>query len=114
MPITMTKGKRSCVKYPVYPISQFHQTFIVAIDGIKIPASVQEAIKNRNWVQTMREEMKTLKRNSTWDIVDKPKDKRVVGCSVNLMVLLIDINQDWLQRDTHRPMTLTMRKHLPP
>ncbi|RDX90537.1 putative mitochondrial protein, partial [Mucuna pruriens] len=28
----------------------------------------------------MKEEMKALKKNSTWEIVDRPKDKRVVGC----------------------------------
>ncbi|RDY00804.1 putative mitochondrial protein, partial [Mucuna pruriens] len=68
MPIALRKGKRSCV------------SFITTIDAIKTPASVQEAIKDSNWVQTMREEMKALERNSTWDIVDKPKDNRVVAC----------------------------------
>ncbi|RDY07677.1 hypothetical protein CR513_08175, partial [Mucuna pruriens] len=75
MPITLRKGKRSCVKYP---ISQFmctnhlsvqHQSFIVAID-----------LKNENWVQAMKEEMEALEKSSTWEIVDRPKDKRVVGC----------------------------------
>ncbi|RDX84125.1 hypothetical protein CR513_34878, partial [Mucuna pruriens] len=28
----------------------------------------------------MKEEMKALEKNSTWKIVDRPKDKRVVGC----------------------------------
>ncbi|RDY02078.1 hypothetical protein CR513_14516, partial [Mucuna pruriens] len=28
----------------------------------------------------MKEEMETLEKNSTWEIVDKPKDKIVVGC----------------------------------
>ncbi|RDX78328.1 Copia protein, partial [Mucuna pruriens] len=28
----------------------------------------------------MKEEMKALEKNSTWEIVDRPKDKRVVGC----------------------------------
>ncbi|RDX97989.1 hypothetical protein CR513_19160, partial [Mucuna pruriens] len=86
MPIALRKGKRSCVKYP---ISQFvctdhlsvqHQSFIVAIDAIKIPTSVQEALKDENWVQAMKEEMEALEKNSTWEIVDRPKDKRAVGC----------------------------------
>ncbi|RDY14705.1 putative mitochondrial protein, partial [Mucuna pruriens] len=57
-----------------------HRSFIAATDAIKIHALVQKAIKDSNWVQAMKEEMMTLKRNSTWDIVDKLKDKRVVGC----------------------------------
>ncbi|RDX82446.1 putative mitochondrial protein, partial [Mucuna pruriens] len=31
-------------------------------------------------VQAMKEEMKALEKNSTWEIVDRPKDKSVVGC----------------------------------
>ncbi|RDX87095.1 hypothetical protein CR513_31477, partial [Mucuna pruriens] len=66
MPIALRKGKRSCV------------SFIATIDVIKILASVQETMKYSNWVQAMREEMKVLERNSTWNIVDKPKDERIV------------------------------------
>ncbi|RDX96700.1 hypothetical protein CR513_20609, partial [Mucuna pruriens] len=54
MPIVLRKGKRSCFKYP---ISQFmridhlsiqHQSFNVAIDAIKTPTSVLEALKDEN------------------------------------------------------------------
>ncbi|RDX98200.1 hypothetical protein CR513_18909, partial [Mucuna pruriens] len=85
MPIALRKGKRSCVKYH---ISQFmctnhlsiqHQSFIVVIDAIKTPTLVQEALKDESWVQAMKEEMKALEKNLTWEIVDRPKDKRVVG-----------------------------------
>ncbi|RDY01028.1 hypothetical protein CR513_15706, partial [Mucuna pruriens] len=62
--------------------------------------------------------MKALERNSTWNIVDKAKDKRVVGCRWIYTVKCksngtLGIKRDWLQRDTHRPMTLTMRRYLP-
>ncbi|RDX89133.1 putative mitochondrial protein, partial [Mucuna pruriens] len=86
MPIALRKGKQSYVKYP---ISQFvctdhlsiqHQSFIISIDTIKTPILVQEALKDENWVQAMKEEMEALENNSTWEIVDKPKDKRDVGC----------------------------------
>ncbi|RDX70624.1 hypothetical protein CR513_50118, partial [Mucuna pruriens] len=86
MPIALRKGKRSCVKYL---ISQFvrtdhlfvqHQSFITTIDAIKTPTSVQEDLKDENWVQAMKEEMEALKKNSTWEIVGRSKDKRVVGC----------------------------------
>ncbi|RDX71652.1 hypothetical protein CR513_48974, partial [Mucuna pruriens] len=56
MPIALRKGKQSCV---YYPISQFvctdhlsvqHQSFIVVIDAIQTPTSIQEALKDENWV----------------------------------------------------------------
>ncbi|RDX94022.1 hypothetical protein CR513_23645, partial [Mucuna pruriens] len=84
MPATLRKGKRSCIRYTMYSISQFHRSFITTIDAIKIPALVQEAIKDSNWVQAMREEIKTLERNSTWDIVDKPKDKELWVAATHL------------------------------
>ncbi|RDX74067.1 hypothetical protein CR513_46225, partial [Mucuna pruriens] len=56
MTIALRKRKQSCVKYP---LSQFvcidhlsvqHQSFIVVIDAIKIPTSIQEALKDENYV----------------------------------------------------------------
>ncbi|RDX93411.1 hypothetical protein CR513_24332, partial [Mucuna pruriens] len=63
-----------------------HRSFIATIDAIKIPTSIHEAMKDRNWVQAIREEIKELERNSTWDIVDKPKDKRVIDLEAKVYV----------------------------
>ncbi|RDY01552.1 Copia protein, partial [Mucuna pruriens] len=52
MPIALRKGKRSCVKYLISQfvctdhLSMQHQSFIVVIDAIKTPTSVQEALKD--------------------------------------------------------------------
>ncbi|XP_040868452.1 uncharacterized protein [Glycine max] len=84
--IALRKGKRSCAKYP---ISQFvstknlslqHQSFISAIDSIRIPTSVQEALKDENWVRAVNEEMGALERNEIWEIVERPKDQKTTGC----------------------------------
>ena len=60
--------------------SMQHQSFLSAIDSIRIPTSIQEALKDENWVRAMNEEMKTLEKNETWKIVERPKDKKAVGC----------------------------------
>ena len=57
-----------------------HQSFLSTIDSIKIPTSVQEALKDENWIRAMNEEMSALERNETWEIVERPKDKKAVGC----------------------------------
>lgn len=86
LPIALRKEKRYCTKYP---ISQFvsteklfvqHQSFISAIDSIRVPTLVQEALKDKNWIQAMNEEMHALEKNGTWDIIEKPNDKRPIGC----------------------------------
>ncbi|RDX81183.1 hypothetical protein CR513_38179, partial [Mucuna pruriens] len=43
--------------------------------------SIEEQIQlSELKVQVMKEEMEALEKNSTWEIVDRSKDKRVVGC----------------------------------
>nr|KYP74164.1 hypothetical protein KK1_006832 [Cajanus cajan] len=33
-----------------------------------------------HWILAIKEEMKALEKNSTWDIIHKSKDKKIVGC----------------------------------
>jgi len=49
----------------------------------KEPNTYDEAIKSENskeWVKAMKEEMNSLYKNQTWELVPKPKDKSLVGC----------------------------------
>ncbi|XP_029129864.1 uncharacterized protein LOC109816369 isoform X2 [Cajanus cajan] len=86
LPIALRKERRSCAKYPISQyvctnnLSDKHRSFIAAIDATEIPTSIQEAMKLEHWTQAMKEEMNALERNSTWEIVDKPRDKKAVGC----------------------------------
>ncbi|KAI5386466.1 hypothetical protein KIW84_072843 [Lathyrus oleraceus] len=72
LPIALRKDKRSCPSLYRHPISQYvstkhlstqYQSFIAAVDSLKIPSSVEEALQNRNWVQAMDEEMRALEKN---------------------------------------------------
>ncbi|KAI5427708.1 hypothetical protein KIW84_032931 [Lathyrus oleraceus] len=74
LPIALRKDKRSCPSLYRHPISQYvstkhlptqYQSFIAAVDSVKIPSSVEEALQNRNWVQVMDEEMRALEKNGT-------------------------------------------------
>lgn len=53
-----------------------HKSFTSALDSIVIPTSVQESLKDKNWVQTMNEEMSAPEKNETWEIVERLGDKR--------------------------------------
>ena len=47
------------------------------------PKSYKEAITSREgekWLLAMKEEMESLHKNRTWDLVIPPKDKKIVGC----------------------------------
>ncbi|KAL2236677.1 UNVERIFIED_CONTAM: Retrovirus-related Pol polyprotein from transposon TNT 1-94 [Sesamum indicum] len=44
------------------------------------PSNVDEALKSKEWLSAMNEEMKSLKDNHTWDLVPKPKNCSLVDC----------------------------------
>jgi hypothetical protein len=44
------------------------------------PQSYKEASTYQHWQQAMQEELHALKRSHTWDLVDPPSDKPLVGC----------------------------------
>jgi hypothetical protein len=44
------------------------------------PQSYKEASTNSHWQQAMQEELHALEKTHTWDLVDPPFDKTLVGC----------------------------------
>ena len=47
------------------------------------PSCFQEAIDcvdNTKWKMAMKEEMDSLEKNKTWELVELPKDRKLVGC----------------------------------
>jgi hypothetical protein len=47
------------------------------------PSCYQDAMKGSNndkWKEAMKDEMKALERNATWDLVEIPRDMKIVGC----------------------------------
>lgn len=47
------------------------------------PETYHEAMKNRDkekWLQAIRDEMNSLKKNGTWILVKQPENQKLVGC----------------------------------
>jgi hypothetical protein len=61
-------------------LSKENETFMNQISAISIPNSVQEAITDSIWKEAMNEEMRSLQKNSTWEVVELPAGKVPVGC----------------------------------
>lgn len=54
----------------------------VTKDEIPEPKTYNEAISSKfkeNWVKAMKEEIKSLKKNNTWELCNLPKDRKAVG-----------------------------------
>jgi len=43
------------------------------------PTNFEDASKVEKWYQAMKEEMDNIEKNKTWQLVDKPRDKNVIG-----------------------------------
>lgn len=44
------------------------------------PATLSEALGDRNWISAMNSEDQALLRNQTWHLVPRPKGKNIIGC----------------------------------
>uniref|UniRef100_A0A2N9FP96 Reverse transcriptase Ty1/copia-type domain-containing protein n=1 Tax=Fagus sylvatica TaxID=28930 RepID=A0A2N9FP96_FAGSY len=89
MPIALRKSTRTCPSIYRYPISNYVSShrlspsckaFANQLSSVSIPKNLQEALNNPRWKAAMVEEMEALQKNSTWKLVELPKDKKTVGC----------------------------------
>ena len=48
--------------------------------GAEEPTSVDEAMRDKNWVMAMKNEHEALIWNKTWHLVPCPKGKNIIGC----------------------------------
>ncbi|RVW87252.1 Retrovirus-related Pol polyprotein from transposon RE1 [Vitis vinifera] len=55
-----------------------------SIDSISVPKTVTEALNHPGWKNAMLEEICALEDNHTWQLVDLPQGKKVVGCKWSL------------------------------
>ncbi|RVW45977.1 Retrovirus-related Pol polyprotein from transposon TNT 1-94 [Vitis vinifera] len=74
------------VKYPMsnyvsnHRLSESNKSFVNQLSTVTIPNSVQEALADPRWKAAMNEEMKSLQKNETWELVECPPGKKPVGC----------------------------------
>ncbi|RVW15134.1 Retrovirus-related Pol polyprotein from transposon RE1 [Vitis vinifera] len=74
------------VKYPMsnyvstHRLSESNKSFVNQLSTVAIPSSVQEALADPRWKAAMNEEMKSLQKNETWELVECPPGKKPVGC----------------------------------
>ena len=76
------------MKYPIANyvsyknLSPERQAWVNNVEAIQIPTRVEDALKNKKWVEAMDEEMMALqkKNKNTWEVVELPKGKKPIGC----------------------------------
>ena len=43
------------------------------------PKDVEESKRDKYWIKSIEEELSQIKKNDTWELVPRPKDKNVIG-----------------------------------
>ncbi|RVW43800.1 Retrovirus-related Pol polyprotein from transposon TNT 1-94 [Vitis vinifera] len=117
---------KECTKHPLYLLSHFvsyknlspsHISFLMSLNSISIPNTLSKALNSEEWRQAMRVDMEELEKSKTWELVDLPEGKSLVGCKwvftvkyketfapvakMNIVRILLSLaaNYDWeLQR----------------
>ena len=59
-------------------LSESNKSFVNQLATVSIPNSVQEALVDLRWKAAMNEEMKSLQKNETWELVDRLLGKKQV------------------------------------
>ena len=86
LPIALRKGKRSCTNHPISnhlsyrKLSQSHEAFVSKVTNVFVPKNIEEALADSGWRAAVFEEIEALNKNGTWDLVEAPKGKKLVGC----------------------------------
>jgi hypothetical protein len=57
-----------------------YKDLLTSISNQKEPSNFEEAINQPIWCKAMKEEFYALQKKITWEIVQLPKGKKVVGC----------------------------------
>jgi hypothetical protein len=58
------------------PLKEFN----VSLTSIRIPERLEEAMINPKWLEAMKIEMEALEKSHTWQLVELPKGRKIVGC----------------------------------
>ena len=61
-------------------LSPSHKALLSHLCPLEILKTVQEALRDEKWRNTMSEDMRALEKNQTWEVVRLPKGKRLVRC----------------------------------
>ena len=78
--------KQGVVPYPIQNyytcsnLSSSYKEFVCCADTFVEPRTFEEAIKDQNWKTTMKDEIKALELNHTWDIVELSEGEHPIGC----------------------------------
>ena len=65
------------------PLDRFvftHTSLLTTLSSVHIPNHFSQVVQHECWCQAMQEELKALKENHTWDVLQCPPSIKPIGC----------------------------------
>lgn len=62
-----------------HALSRSFRNFSVVLSSVFIPRNASETLSYLHWKDAMVDEMNALEKNCTWELVDSPHGKKLVG-----------------------------------
>lgn len=75
--------RRSSRENKGVPPERYGINAIYELKSIYIPKNVDEVMKDKNsekWLEAMRDELSSMKKNDTWELCKLPSERKAVGC----------------------------------
>lgn len=92
-------GVRVCTQHPISKFvsndssSPPHCAFVSALTSLFVPQGLQEPLERPKWKETIVEEMGTLSKNDTWQLVSLPTGVIVIQ---GIQLILRGIRELWI------------------
>ncbi|XP_062081030.1 uncharacterized mitochondrial protein AtMg00820-like [Humulus lupulus] len=61
-------------------LTPHYRAFLSKVEQVVVPKDIAEALAQKEWKQAVYDEIGALESNTTWTIVNRPRDKHVVEC----------------------------------
>jgi len=76
-PQDLRRSERGRIPRRRFPIEGESSSLLALFAGD--PSSVEEAMKQQEWKEAMESELKSIEKNQTWELVNLPEGKNVIG-----------------------------------
>ena len=62
------------------PNPKYANTTLLEDSGIRKPSTYEEAVQSREWRDAMKEEIKAIRQNETWELVPPSTGTQPISC----------------------------------
>ena len=75
-----TRGKSAIARFGYNDYMAYQYAFMIKVETVREIESFAEMARDPQWIDVMKEEMQSLDKNRTWELVPHSPCKKAIGC----------------------------------